>query len=69
MPPVRFFEPEEPGENLNFEILKSPHPWKFTKMDLDIENSLAIKGLEVHEEVEDSHEHENPVQNMLYLIR
>ena len=65
MPPVRFFEPEEPGENLNFEFLKSPLPWKFTKMDLDIENSLALKGLEVHEEVEDSHEHENPVQNML----
>ena len=34
-------------------------------MDLDLENSLALKGLEVHEEVEDSHEHENPVQNML----
>jgi hypothetical protein len=65
VPPVRFFEPEEPGENLNFEILKSPHPWKFTKMDLDLENSLALKGLEVPEEVEDSHEHENPVQNLL----
>ena len=28
-------------------------------MDLDLENSLALKGLEVHEEVEDSHEQEN----------
>ncbi len=52
-------------KNLNFEILKSPHPWKFIKMDLDLENSLALKGLEVPEEVEDSHEHENPVQNLL----
>jgi hypothetical protein len=34
-------------------------------MDLDLENSLALKGLEVHEEVDDSHEHENPVRNML----
>jgi len=34
-------------------------------MELDLENSLALKGLEVHEEVEDSHEQENPVQNML----
>ena len=34
-------------------------------MDLDLENSLALKGLEVHEEVEDSHEQENHVQNML----
>ena len=34
-------------------------------MDLDLENSLALKGLEVPEEVEDSHEHENPVQNLL----
>ena len=34
-------------------------------MDLDLENSLAVKGLEVHKVVEDSHEHENPVQNML----
>jgi hypothetical protein len=50
---------------LNFEFLKSPLPWKFTKMDLDLENSLALKGLEVHEEVEDSHLQENPVQNML----
>ena len=52
-------------KNLNFEFLKSPLPWKFTKMDLDLENSLALKGLEVHEEVEDSHGHENPLQNML----
>ena len=38
-------------------------------MDLDLENSLALKGLEVHEEVEDSHEQENERNYIFFPLK